>query len=383
MRRYGIAKREVDSDIRLCLRPSSHVLTTHHKPCGAFLHMRIAGFFVLMVKLLASVLMLAGVIWACGALWFQLAHTIKSGSARGLILGVWVGVGLYCIYLLWAQSMGKSLLIYGVLMGAIVMWWSTITPSNNRQWAPEVAQQLSGSVQGNIAQLNNVRNFDWQSPTKATQRWEKRSYNLNQLVSVDMATSYWMGPAIAHTLVSFGFDDGKGPRKYLTFSVEIRKEASEQFSAIGGFFKQFELSLVAAEERDLIRVRTNARGEDVYLYSIAMPRTAMRALFEAYIHKANALVDTPQFYHTIFANCTTIVFDMVRAIVPGLPLDWRLLASGYLPQYVDSLGALARTQDFEAIKAAAYVNARAKITTPTQDFSAAIRQGVPQAVAMP
>ena len=345
--------------------------------------MRIAGLFFALVKLIASLFMLVGVVWACGALWFQLAGTVKSGSARGLILGVWVGVGLYSTYLLWQHRVPKALLIYGVLFAAILAWWATIAPSNTRQWAPDVAQQLSGTISGSTAQLHNVRNFDWQTSSKATARWEDRSYNLDQLVSVDMATSYWMGPAIAHTLVSFGFDDGKGPRKYLTFSVEIRKEAGEQFSAIGGFFKQFELSLVAAEERDILRVRTNARGEDVYLYSINMPRSAMRALFALYVDKANALVQKPAFYHTLFANCTTIVFDMVRSIVPGLPLDWRLLASGYLPQYVDSVGALAREHDFAAIQAAARITDRAKAALAGEDFSAAIRKGVPQAVVLP
>ncbi|MDR0259180.1 MAG: DUF4105 domain-containing protein, partial [Comamonas sp.] len=131
------------------------------------------------------------------------------------------------------------------------------------------------------------------------------------------------------------------------------------------------------------RVRSNIRGEEVYLYSVAMPRAAMRSLFIAYVDKANALVETPQFYHTLFANCTTIVFEMVRRIVPGLPMDWRLLASGYLPQYVDSLGALARPNDFEAIHEAAHINARAKAVRPGEDFSAAIRQGVPQVPLQP
>ncbi|MFG5777926.1 DUF4105 domain-containing protein [Comamonas sp. J-3] len=345
--------------------------------------MRIAGFFLGIVKLIASLLMLGAVVWACGALWYQLAGSVTSASARGLILGVWVGVGLYCIFLLWQHRVPKALLVFGVLLAAILLWWNTIQPSNTRRWAPDVAQQLSGSVQGDIVQLHNVRNFDWQSENKATPRWENRSYDLRQLASVDMATSYWMGPAIAHTLVSFGFDDGKGPRRYLTFSVEIRKEAHESFSAIGGFFKQFELSLVAAEERDILRVRSNLRGEDVYLYSVKMPHAAMRSLFIAYVDKANKLVEQPQFYHTVFANCTTIVFDMVKAIVPGLPLDWRLLASGYLPQYVDSVGALAREHDFAAIQAAALINARAKSTQPSDDFSAAIRKGVPQAPVLP
>ena len=201
--------------------------------------MRIAGFFFAIVKLIASLLMLVAVAWACGALWYQLAGSVTSASARGLILGVWVGVGLYCIYWLWQRRVAKALLVFGFLLAAILLWWNTIQPSNTRRWAPDVAQQLSGSVQGDIVQLHNVRNFDWQSENKATPRWENRSYDLRQLASVDMATSYWMDPAIAHTLVSFGFEDGKGARRYLTFSVEIRKEAHESFSAIGGFFKQF------------------------------------------------------------------------------------------------------------------------------------------------
>ena len=81
--------------------------------------MRIAGFFFGLLKLVASVLMLVGVVWACGALWYQLAGSVKSGSARGLILGAWVGVGLYCIYRLWQHRAPKALLIYSVLFAAI------------------------------------------------------------------------------------------------------------------------------------------------------------------------------------------------------------------------------------------------------------------------
>ena len=116
--------------------------------------MRIAGLFFALVKLIASLFMLVGVVWACGALWFQLAGTVKSGSARGLILGVWVGVGLYSTYLLWQNRVPKALLIYGVLFAAILAWWATIAPSNTRQWAPDVAQQLSGTISGNTAQLH-------------------------------------------------------------------------------------------------------------------------------------------------------------------------------------------------------------------------------------
>src|SRR6202034_2162744 len=137
-----------------------------------------------------------------------------------------------------------------------------------------------------------VRNFDWRTQSDYTQRWETRTYDLRHLNSLDMVLSYWSMPAIAHVLISFGFDDGE----HVVFSVEIRREKTESFSEIGGFFKEFELSIIAADERDVIRVRTNVRGEDDYLYRVRMPVSAMRSLFLAYIDQANSLVHAPRFY---------------------------------------------------------------------------------------
>jgi hypothetical protein len=191
-----------------------------------------------------------------------------------------------------------------------------------------------------------------------------------------MALSYWMGPAIAHTLVSFGFDDGQSGTRYLTFSVEIRKERGEAFSAVAGFFKQFELALVAADERDVLRVRTNIRAEDVYLYRIAMPPAAARSLFLAYMDQATMLAEHPRFYSTLTANCTTIVFDMARRIVGRLPLDWRLLASGYLPGYLQSIDGLVAKADLDTLQAASRITDRAKAADADPQFSQAIRRGI-------
>ncbi len=125
---------------------------------------------------------------------------------------------------------------------------------------------------GSLITLDNVRNFRWRSGSDYTVRWENRRYDLDRTESVDLVLSTWGMPAIAHTLVSFGFSDGQR----VVFSVEIRKERHEQFSELGGFFKQFEFSVVAADERDIIYVRTAVRGEQVSLYPIRMPRQAIR-----------------------------------------------------------------------------------------------------------
>jgi hypothetical protein len=212
---------------------------------------------------------------------------------------------------LWSRRIAQGLWTFSAAFAILLVWWHLLPPSNDHIWADDVAQMTSGIVDGQHVTLHNVRNFDWRSDSDYTQRWETRQYDLDKLRSVDMIMSYWSGPAIAHMLVSFGFDNAD----YVVFSVEIRREKGEDFSEIGGFFKEFELSIIAADERDVIRVRTNVRGEDDYLYRIQMPVSAMRSLFLAYIDQANGLVHAPRFYNTVTANCATLVYHMMKRIV--------------------------------------------------------------------
>jgi hypothetical protein len=48
----------------------------------------------------------------------------------------------------------------------------------------------------------------------------------------------------------------------------------------------------------------------------------------------------PRFYNTATSNCTTLVFDLVRVVHPGLPLDYRVVLAGYLADYAYTAGAL-------------------------------------------
>lgn len=323
---------------------------------------------------LLSIAMLLSGVWAVMALHYQLPLAAPWRIAAGV---AWALFALAATALVWRGHAGRAALSYGIAFALLLGWWVRIEPSENRVWADDVSRHLQAQRQGDILTLANVRNFDWRTDTDYTPRWETRTYDLARLRSVDMAASYWMGPAIAHTLVSFGFDDGKGGTDQLVFSIEIRKERGEAFSAIAGFFKRFELSLVAADERDILRVRTNVRGEDVFLYRVQMKPEAMRALLLAYLAEADALRKTPRFYDTLFANCTTIVYEMAQRIVGGLPLDWRLLASGYLPEYLRDVGGLVPGYDLETLRAAGRITLRAQAADTDPAFSAAIRQGVP------
>lgn len=319
---------------------------------------------------LATLLVGSSAIWGALALWYQ----APGGQAlKTLCMLLWAAFSLTILIALWQGRTAVGLVAFALAFSALLIWWQRIEPTNDRIWADDVSRVAAGTIDGNRVTLNDVRDFDWRSDTDYTQRWETRSYDLDHLDSVDMIMSYWTGPAIAHMLVSFGFDDGA----HVAFSVEIRREKHEDFSEIGGFFKEFELSIIAADERDVIRVRTNVRGEDDYLYRLRMPVPAMRSLFLAYVAEANSLVHAPRFYNTITVNCTTLVYHMVTRIVGRLPLDYRLILSGYLPEYVYGVGGLDQRYPLRELRALGRITDRARQADRSESFSADIRRGIP------
>jgi len=327
----------------------------------------------LQILLMLSVIASAG--WGVFALWFQLP---LPALARSLTLVAWSVLGFAALADIhsWSETADRHMLwlaLYAVSLLCLLAWWHTLKPSHARQWADDVSRLLVPEVSGSHVTLHNVRNFDWRGKDDYTVQWDTREYNLERLVTADLILSYWMGPMIAHTLVSFGFDDGGR----VVFSLEIRKERGEAFSAIGGFFRRFESVIVAADERDIIRVRSNARGEDVYLYRLSIPPAQLRTLFLGYVEKAQALQDAPQFYNTLTSNCTTIAFELARRISPRLPLDYRLLLSGYFAQYAYDHGGLVPGHDFARLKARGRITQRAREAGSAPGFSQAIRRGIP------
>lgn len=315
--------------------------------------------------LLLSLVFVLSAAWGAVALFYQFPFS----ALKALAVVGWLSIAGLSVFLMWRHGVLRGNLLYMVSLALLLGWWLSLKPSNSREWADDVAQTTTAVRHGDIVTFSHVRNFDWRSENDYTPRWEQRQYDLGQLHSVDMLLSYWTGPAIAHTLMSFGFSDGR----QLVFSVEIRKEHHERFSEIGGFFKQFESSLIVADERDIVRVRTNIRGEDLYIYRIDMPQDAMRELFLAYADEANQLAIEPRFYHTITANCTTVVYEMVRKIIPGLPMDYRLLLSGYLPEYLYDIGGLDKNFSLEILRQNGRVTDRAQAADRDPDFSRLIR----------
>jgi hypothetical protein len=256
----------------------------------------------------------------------------------------------------------------------VALWWTSLAPSNTRDWTPEVARAARASFDGSRATIENLRNFNYRSESDFDQRWETRTYDLDRIRGVDLFLSFWGPVQIAHTIVSWEFDDGQ----HLAISIETRKEKGESYSALRGFFRQYELYYLVADERDLVGLRTNYRGEQVYLYRLSVPASQARALLVDYLNEVNRLVDHPQWYNALTQNCTTTIRGRAKNVGAGGRLDWRLLANGHVDQLLYERSQIDTDISLDDLRRRSNITARAIAAGDSPDFSARIRQGLPE-----
>jgi hypothetical protein len=257
----------------------------------------------------------------------------------------------------------------------VLAWWLSLTPSNDRQWQMDVDRTAWADFDGDRVTIHNVRNFGYRTETDYQPHWETRHYDLAQIEGVDIFITFWGSPWIAHPIVSFQFKDGQ----HVAFSVETRKVVGQEYSAVLGFFRQYELIYTVADERDVIRLRTNYRkGEEVYLYRTTTTPEAARTIFVDYLRSVNDLHEQARYYNAITSNCTTNIRIHTSA-APGKlpPWDWRLLLNGKSDEYAYQHGRLAGALPFDELKARAHINDAARAADQAPDFSVRIRAGRP------
>jgi Domain of unknown function (DUF4105) len=327
-----------------------------------------------LLTLLIAILMAAATAWGTLAVYYS---NLPGEESRKILAAVFAAFGVAMLgWYLFATKWSRPLFTFSVLFVLLLAWWLTIPPQQDRDWAPEYAKPAYATFNGDLVTVHNIRNFDYRTETDFTPRYYDKTFDLRKLDSVDIIASYWMGEAIAHIFVSFGFDD----KDFLAISVETRRERKESYSSIAGFFKQYELFYVVADERDLIRLRTNYRKdppEDVYLYRTRAPVANVRRLFLDYIREINSLAETPQFYNTLTTNCTTSILTHTRVNPGRLPLSWKILLSGYTPLYLYEHERIDTSLPFEELKRRSHVNAAAQAADQQSDFSQRIRVGLP------
>jgi hypothetical protein len=259
-----------------------------------------------------------------------------------------------------------------VLVPAAAVWLS-IQPSNERDWTPDNAVLPHAELWGDSVRVHNVRNARYRTPAEYTLAYEDRAYDLRELETawfvVEPFSRDWRGPA--HTLVSFGFRDGR----YLAVSVEVRKEKGETYSPLKGLLKRFEITYVVADERDVIALRSNYRKDPVYLYPVRADRAKLREVFVDVMGRVNELRAEPEFYNTITNTCTTNLVGHVNRISPErVPFSYKVLLPGYSDELAYELGLIDTDLSLEEARERFYINARAERAGDSPDFSRLIRQ---------
>jgi len=307
-------------------------------------------------------------VWSTAAIAYS---NLPAAWLRGLASGIYA-LALVVVLIRVRPRWLARLVCFGAF-GVVLAWFLLIPPSNERDWQPDVAALPYAEVSDQRVTIHNIRNCDYRTETDFTVLHYDKSFDLAKLQSVDFFVVYWGSPMIAHTMLSFGFDGGD----YVCFSIETRKEKGESYSAIKGFFRQFELTYVIGDERDLVRLRTNFRGETVYLYRLNTDVPVTRLVFLDYLKQVNRLKARPEWYNAITANCTTLIRGHTKPYVKNARFDWRILLNGRIDEMAYERKSLDQSQPFEELKARSLINDRAKAADQDSAFSKRIRERLP------
>jgi hypothetical protein len=281
-----------------------------------------------------------------------------------LTFGFWV---------FWRARSRRALLAFAGLFLCVLVWWISIKPSHDRPWRPEVAVMPRATIDGDRVRITGVRNFEYYSKDDFTVRYQEREISLSHLASIDFFVSYFLAGPVAHTFLSFAFDNAPP----LCISIETRPELGEGFSPIASLFKQFELIYVVGDERDIVRVRTNYRHEKVYLYRIRISREMARQLLWIYLHRINELANQAEFYHLLSNSCTINIVRYARAAGKAGGFDFRYVLNGFIDDYVYSIGAIDTALPFAELRRRSRINDVAQAADKDPDFSQHIRASLP------
>jgi hypothetical protein len=288
-------------------------------------------------------------------------------------LGLAAAFAAFAIWALWFSRQRRMRVAVFALLFGVVAWWISIPPSHDRNWRPEVAVLPRAVIDGDRVHLTGVRNFDYRTRSDFTVRYEERHLQLSHLTALDFYVSYFTEGPVGHTFVSFIFDNTPP----LSISIETRPEIGEGFAPVASLFKQFELIYIVGDERDLVRVRANYRGEPVYLYRLNTSVADARHLLLIYLRRINELADRPEFYNLLTNSCTINIVRYANAVGRGGGFDIRHLLNGLIDGYLYYSGRIDATIPFDELRRRSLINESARQADASTDFSDRIRAGLP------
>jgi hypothetical protein len=305
--------------------------------------------------------------------WATLAINFSNLPWAWARLALAIAFAAFGIWALWLTRKPRMSWAFAAAFLAVLVWWNFILPTHDREWRADVAVMPRAFIDGDKVRITGVRNFEYRSREDFTPRYEEREVSLSHVIGVDFYISYWMTGPIGHTFVSFIFDNAPP----LSVSIETRPEQGEGYDPLASLFKQYELIYVVGEESDIVRVRTNYRNEEVFLYPLLIPTENARQLFSIYLDRINELADRAEFYHLLSNSCTINIVRYANAAGRRGRLDIRHVFNGWIDQYFYATGFVDTSLPFEDLRRQSRINEAALAAGPGADFSQSIRASLP------
>ncbi len=307
-------------------------------------------------------------LWALAALYID----IRIAPLR-IPLTLIYGLGVFTILFKLKWSAGAAALCLAGFC-IVLAWWLTLKPSNEGNWQADVARIAWAEIAGDRITIHNLRNCNYRTESDYDNCWGDRTLDLSQIRAADLFLTNWGISFASHPIVSFQFGDNQ----HVAFSIEARYKAGQAYSTILGCFRQYGLIFVVADERDVIRLRTNYReNEEVYMYRLHVQPDVARAMFLTYVTYLNKLKDHPEWYNALTRNCTTTLQKPLAADVSNpQPWNYQFLLNGTLDELLYDRGRLVTAGlTFSDLKRRAHINAAARQSDDSPDFSTRIRAG--------
>ena len=251
-------------------------------------------------------------------------------------------------------------------------------PSHDRDWGE--AQSILPSAEfldSEQVVINNIRATRYGPNAAGDSSRYSETYDLSKLKSV------WFGvdrftevEPLAHTFLSFEFEPGSQKTNFLAFSVETRREKDElTYSPIRGIFNNYEVIYVIADEQDVLSVRSDVRSHVVQLYPVRATRQQARDMFVDMLQRANGLVKSPEFYHTLTSNCTNNIVYHTNKVLQQPISAWQrgVVFPGYSDWLAYRMGVIDTELPLDEAREKFRIDQRVKDYPGVGDFSEFIR----------
>jgi hypothetical protein len=260
-----------------------------------------------------------------------------------------------------------------VTAGVLLIWvvWSLPPARNDRAWRPDQARLPQITIDGDRIIVKNVRCASYRSADDYDVVWDRRTFDLRRLASVDFVVApFSESSVLAHVFVTFGFSDGE----HLAVSVEARRVRGEKYSPLYGMFHRYELMYVVGDESDLIGLRANTRELPVYLYPVKASKGEVRQLFLSMLMRAERLRTAPEFYNTVTNGCSSnLLWHMNLVRKRPVAYDWRVLLPGFSDELAFDLGLIDSDGPLEEARARFCIKGRTVPWTTGKTWSRQIR----------